>query len=130
MSIETTGTVTPDTIKDALLSLLDMNKAEDIETIALAEQSSSLADYMIIASGRSSRQVIALADKIIERLHHYGIGNIKKEGMSTGDWVVLDAGDIIIHLFRPEVREFYKIEKMWRDPFIVSRVPPQTSTSA
>ena len=68
---------------------------------------------MIIASGTSSRHVHALADKLKERLHAKGVKNIRTEGLSQSDWVVMDAGDVIIHLFRPEVREFYNIEKMW-----------------
>ncbi len=74
----------------------------------------ALADFMVIASGTSSRQVIATAEKLKERLHARGVRDIRVEGMSQGDWVVLDAGDVIVHLFRPEVRAFYNIEKMWR----------------
>jgi len=69
---------------------------------------------MIVASGRSSRQVAALAEKLKERLHAAGIKDVRLEGMTQCNWVVVDAGDIIVHLFRPEVREFYKIEKMWQ----------------
>lgn len=69
---------------------------------------------MIIASGRSSRQVIALAQNLKDRLNTYGLKNIKIEGETMGDWVILDTGDVIVHLFRPEVREFYNIEQMWK----------------
>ncbi len=69
---------------------------------------------MIIASGRSSRQVIAMAEKIKERLSALGLKSIRTEGQTTGDWVIVDAGDVIIHLFRPEVRDFYNIEQMWK----------------
>ncbi len=69
---------------------------------------------MIVATGRSTRQVIALAEKLKERLETRGVKEIRLEGVNQGDWVILDAGDIIVHIFRPEVREFYKIEKMWR----------------
>ena len=89
-----------------------MDKADDIQTIPLTENT-ALADYMIIASGTSSRHVNALANKLKERLHQRGIKNITIEGLGQCDWVVLDAGDVIIHLFRPEVRDFYNIEKMW-----------------
>lgn len=92
--------------------MLDDNKAEDIETIDL-NGASPLADYMIIANGRSSRQVVGLAGKIKEKLIEYGI-KAKTEGTAQGDWVVVDCLDVIVHLFRPEVREFYGIEKMWR----------------
>lgn len=71
---------------------------------------------MVIASGTSSRQIIAMAEKLKERLHARHVDDIKTEGLSQGDWVVLDTGDIIVHLFRPEVREFYALEKMWNMP--------------
>lgn len=104
----------PESLKDLLVDILDAHKAEDIEVLDLNENA-YLADYMIVASGRSSRQVVALAEKIIERLAFYDIKDIRKEGMNTGDWVVLDTGDVMIHLFKPEVRSFYNIEKMWGD---------------
>lgn len=99
-------------IKSLIEQVLDDNKAEDIETIDL-NGASPLADYMIIANGRSSRQVVGLAGKIKEKLIEYGI-KAKTEGTAQGDWVVVDCLDVIVHLFRPEVREFYGIEKMWR----------------
>ena len=79
---------------------------------------------MIIASGRSARQVIGLADNVLERLSSIDIKEVKKEGMSSGDWVILDTGDIILHLFRPEVRVFYNIEKMWE-----SDIAPVTTSA-
>ena len=91
-----------------------MDKAENIVCIPLSD-SSGLADYMIIANGTSSRHVSALARKLKERLHLKKVKGIKTEGIAQCDWVVIDTGDIIVHLFRPEVREFYNIEKMW-DP--------------
>lgn len=72
---------------------------------------------MIVATGRSSRQVAALASRLEERLRARGLKNVRIEGMAEGNWVIVDAGDIVVHLFRPEVREFYGIEKMWRSPF-------------
>lgn len=81
-------------------------------SIKLGEQS-GLADYMVIASGTSSRHVSALAQKLKDRLAARGVKNLKIEGLSQADWVAIDAGDIIIHLFRPEVRAFYNMEKMW-----------------
>ena len=102
-------------LKSLIEQVLDDNKAEDIDTIDL-NGLSPLADYMIIANGRSSRQVVALAGKIKEKLAEYGL-KAKTEGAAQGDWVVVDCFDIIVHLFRPEVREFYGIEKMWKmDP--------------
>ncbi len=95
-----------------ILSSLESDKAEDIVSIALKGKS-EMADYMVIASGRSTRQVVALADKLTKTLKQ-GLGRAcRAEGRANGDWVLLDCGDIIVHLFRPEVREFYQLEKMW-----------------
>lgn len=91
---------------------LDDDKAFDIMTIDLRGKS-SLADYMIIASGRSQRHVAATAGHLDDKLKEEGYGRPKVEGLPAGDWVLLDAGDVIVHLFRPEVREFYNLEKMW-----------------
>ncbi|MGB1077194.1 MAG: ribosome silencing factor [Bdellovibrionales bacterium] len=99
-------------LKDLLVDTLDAQKAEDIHSIDL-KGTGFPADYMIIASGRSARQVVGLAENIIDKLASLDIKEVKKEGMSAGDWVILDTGDIILHLFRPEVRLFYNIEKMW-----------------
>lgn len=102
----------PDKLKMFIEESLDSDKAEDIYTIDLRGLT-AIADYMIIASGRSSRQVGALAEKLQERLKVMGVQGIRMEGMGSCDWVVVDAGDVIIHIFRPEVRDFYNIEKMW-----------------
>ena len=91
---------------------LDDIKAEDLVVIDL-EGKTSICDHMIIASGRSTRQVAAMAQHLIEELKSAGVKGISVEGLSRGDWVLVDAGDIIVHLFRPEVREFYGLEKMW-----------------
>lgn len=77
---------------------------------------------MIVASGTSSRQVIAMAEKLKERLHGRQIKNVRLEGADQGNWVIVDAGDVIVHLFRPEVRDFYNIEKMWNIPAIPASV--------
>lgn len=92
---------------------LDEAKAEEIVDIPL-QGKSSLGDYMIIASGRSDRHVGAIADQIATKLKAAGVARVRVEGLSTCDWVLVDAGDIIIHIFRPEVREFYNLEKMWK----------------
>lgn len=105
----------PEQMKAFIQRSLDADKAENIEVIDLRNQS-AIADYMIVATGRSSRQVSALADKLRNRLNSRGVKQVRIEGADQGNWVVVDAGDIIIHLFRPEVREFYNIEKMWRAP--------------
>ena len=91
---------------------LEEFKAQDIVSIELAEKS-PIADYMLIASGTSSRQVTAMAENIVTLLKKQGVKSINVEGKNYGDWVLIDSGDIIIHLFRPEVREFYGLEKMW-----------------
>ncbi|PHR56076.1 MAG: ribosome silencing factor [Robiginitomaculum sp.] len=91
---------------------LDDDKAEDIVTIDL-DGKSSVADYLVIASGRSVRHVSALADHVLRALREVGLGRVATEGMSSGDWILMDAGDVIVHLFRPEVREFYNLEKIW-----------------
>lgn len=99
-------------IKSLIEKSLDADKALNIVTIDLKD-GSALADYMIIASGTSSRHVNALASKLKENLHKIGVHNIHMEGQNQSDWIVLDAGDVIVHIFRPEVREFYNLEKMW-----------------
>ena len=114
---ETTIPTNPKSLdRDALLDLvtgsLDDDKAEDIVAIDLAGKS-SIGDHMVIASGRSTRQVSAMADHLIGKLKQSGAGRVSVEGLNSGDWVLIDAGDIIVHLFRPEVREFYALEKMW-----------------
>ena len=92
-------------------SLVD-DKAEDVVSIDLSGKT-SFADYMVIANGRSSRQVGAMADHLKDRIKDAGFGIAKIEGKANGDWVLVDAGDVIVHLFRPEVRDFYNLEKMW-----------------
>lgn len=109
------GQKSPENIKTLVLKSLDGDKALEIETIDLRGQT-ALADYMIIATGTSSRHVGALAEKLAERLSHLGMKDIHIEGLENCDWVVVDAGDVIVHIFRPEVRDFYALEKMWRTP--------------
>lgn len=96
----------------AILTSLEDDKAEDVISIDLRGKS-SIADYMVICSGRSSRQVSAISEKLAERLKADHKRKTRVEGKETGDWVLLDAGDVVIHVFRPEVREFYQLEKMW-----------------
>lgn len=98
----------------AMVRMLDDDKAEDIQAIDLTGRS-IIADAMIIASGRSQRHVIAMAEHLRDRLKADGLGTPQIAGMDQGDWVVLDAGDVVVHLFRPEVRAFYNLEGMWRD---------------
>jgi ribosome-associated protein len=103
-------------VKPPLLALaektLEDGKAEDLTVIDL-QGKSGIADYLVIATGRSQRQVVALAERMLEALKAGGYGRRAAEGMRHGDWVLIDAGDVIIHIFRPEVRGFYNLEKMW-----------------
>lgn len=104
---------------NVILKSLKNDKAEDVVTIGLKGKS-QIADYMVICSGRSTRQVASIAEKLTDTLKQ-DLGIIARlEGKDQGDWVLIDAGDIIVHVFRPEVREFYQLEKLWLDP---SQVP-------
>lgn len=100
---------------DIVLTSLDDSKAEDIVSIDI-QGKSSIGDYMVVASGRSHRHVAAVANHLITALKEAGFGAPRVEGLSNADWVLIDTGDIIVHVFRPEVREFYNIEKMWQTP--------------
>jgi ribosome-associated protein len=91
---------------------LDDDKAEDIISIDLAGKS-SIADYMVIATGRSARQLSAMAQHLDEKLTKLGVKKVSIEGLTQGEWVLLDGGDVVVHLFKPEVRSFYNLEKMW-----------------
>ena len=95
-----------------VLTSLDDDLAQNIVTINLSGKS-ALADHMVVATGRSKRHVSALADHLLRKLKESGEKNIRTEGQNTGDWVLVDAGDVVVHIFREEVREFYGIEKMW-----------------
>ena len=100
---------------EVVLASLEDSKAEDIVTINIAGKS-ALGDYMVVVSGRSNRHVSAISEHLLTDLKDEGFGSARVEGLDTGDWVLIDTGDIIIHVFRPEVREFYNIEKMWAAP--------------
>jgi len=99
-------------LHEAVLASLEDDKAEEIVSIPLAGKS-EIADHMVICSGRSSRQVQSIAEKLTDRLKQEHGVLCKVEGKESGDWVLIDAGDVIVHVFRPEVREFYQLEKMW-----------------
>ena len=98
-----------------ILSSLDGDKAEEIVVIDLAGKS-SMADAMIIASGTSGRHVGSMADHILRRLKGLGVPSVVVEGRAAGDWVLVDAKDVVVHLFRPEVRRFYALERLWETP--------------
>jgi len=102
----------PGSLLELVLQSLDDDQAQEIITIPL-EGKSSVADHMVIASGRSTRQVAAMAQKLAERIKQGGFGHVRIEGLPAADWVLIDAGDIVVHLFRPEVRSFYNLERMW-----------------
>ena len=98
---------------ERIMTSLDDDKAEDIVQIDLRGKS-SIGDYMVVASGRSTRQVSAMAEKLVDKLKQdFGLYS-KIEGKETGDWVLIDTADVVVHIFRPEVREFYQLEKMWQ----------------
>jgi ribosome-associated protein len=102
----------PEDMLAAVLASVDDDKAENVVQIDLRGRS-DVADYMVICSGRSSRQVASISEKLADRIKHEFRITPKMEGKETGDWVLIDTGDVIVHVFRPEVREFYQLEKMW-----------------
>ena len=102
----------PGSMLALVLTSLDEDQAQEVVTIPL-QGKSSMADHMVIASGRSTRQVAAIAQKLAERLKQVGFGHARIEGLPAADWVLIDAGDVVVHLFRPEVRTFYNLERMW-----------------
>ena len=104
--------LTPEQVKDLVLQSLDEHKGIDIVSISL-DGKSSIADFMVIASGSSSRQVAALAEHLEVKLKRAGVPILGKEGLAQADWVLLDTAEVIVHLFRPEVRDFYSLERMW-----------------
>ena len=95
-----------------VLGQLDDDQAQDVISIDL-EGKSSIADHMVVASGRSTRQVASIAQKLAEKIKQSGFGPVRLEGLPAADWVLIDAGDVVVHLFRPEVRSFYNLERMW-----------------
>ncbi|WP_407491766.1 ribosome silencing factor [Pseudooceanicola sp. MF1-13] len=101
-----------ESLLDLIVTSLEKDKAEDIVQIDLRGQS-SMGDFMVICSGRSTRQVAAMSEKLVAKIKEtYGF-TAKVEGKDTGDWVLIDTGDVVVHVFRPEVRDFYQLEKMW-----------------
>ena len=106
---------------DLIVTCLDDDKAEDIVAICL-EGKSAIADHMVVASGRSQRHVGALADHLARRIKEAGYGTARIEGKAQADWVLIDGGDVVVHIFRPEVREFYKLEQMWSADVSADRI--------
>ena len=101
-------------LKSVVINTLDLNKAEDIVTIDLKDKS-SMADYMIIASGTSSRHIQSLSEQVLEKLKDNGVKNSKIEGKESNEWKLVDGIDLIIHIFHPEKRKFYELEKIWSE---------------
>lgn len=101
---------------DVVLKSLDDAKAEQTVAIDITGKS-SLSDHMVVTSGRSNRHVSAVADQVVKALRENGFGKPRVEGLPHADWVLVDGGDVIVHIFRPEVREFYNLEKMWQADF-------------
>src|SRR5262245_60247466 len=114
-----------------IISSLDDDKAEDIVTIDLTGRS-SLCDAIVIATGRSTRHVASIAENLARRLKEEGLGGVRVEGLTQGDWVLIDAGDVIVHLFRAEVREYYDLEGMWSvdEKGVKSRKPERVGSAA
>ena len=101
-------------LKEIVINTLDLNKAQDIVTIDLKDKS-SMADYMIIASGTSSRHIQSLSEQVLEKLKNNGVKDSKIEGKESGEWKLVDGIDLIIHIFHPEKRKFYNLERMWSE---------------
>ncbi len=101
-------------LKQIVINTLDINKAQDIVSIDLKDKS-SMADYMIIASGTSSRHIQSLSEQVLEKLKDSGIKDSRIEGKDSNEWKLVDGIDLIIHIFHPEKREFYELEKMWSE---------------
>ena len=101
-------------LKNIIIKTLDSNKAEDIVSINLKNKS-SMADHMIIASGNSSRHIQALSEQVLEKFKNNGVLNCKIEGQDSNDWKLIDGIDLIVHIFNPEKRKFYELEKMWSE---------------
>ena len=101
-------------LKEIIINTLDLNKAQDIVTIDLKDKS-SMADYMIIASGTSSRHIQSLSEQVLEKLKKNGVKDSKIEGKESGEWKLVDGIDLIVHIFHPEKRKFYELEKIWSE---------------
>ena len=101
-------------LKEIVINTLDLNKAQDIVTIDLKDKS-CMADYMIIASGTSSRHIQSLSEQVLEKLKNNGVKDSKIEGKESGEWKLVDGIDLIVHIFHPEKRKFYELEKIWSE---------------
>lgn len=118
----TTQNYDPNKLKECVQNSLEDDKAENIIAIDL-DETAALADMMFIASGRSTRQVAAIANHLLSRLKDLGYKAIRVEGLNQADWVLIDAGDVVVHVFRPEVRDFYNLERIWAPDMMPSTTP-------
>jgi len=115
-------TASPEALLATILNSLNDDKAEDVVQIDLRGKT-EIGDYMVICSGRSTRQVTSISEKLAQRIKDEFGRTSRVEGKDSGDWVLIDTGDVIVHVFRPEVREFYQLEKMWLPQGAVSAAP-------
>ncbi len=120
-------TTRSDALKALIVKTLDDNKAQDIVVLDLAGKT-SICDWMVIASGSSTRQVAALADYVARALKDSGHKGVSVEGKSASDWVLIDGGDVIVHVFRPEFRDLYQLERLWSFPVDVDALPAPKAT--
>ena len=132
-SLASKGLAEAEALHDLVLRSLDDDQAVEVVSIPLTGKS-NIADFMVIASGRSSRQVASMAQKLTERIKRELGRNVRLEGLPVADWVLIDADDVIVHLFRPEVRSFYNLERMWafeeRGPHLAPERPKAESGTA
>lgn len=108
-----------DDVLQAVKSSLDRDKADDVVVIDLAGKT-SIADFMVVASGASKRHIAAMSDHVLEKVKEMGATSVGVEGTGHCDWVLIDIGDVLVHLFRPEIREFYALERLWGAPSLIS----------
>lgn len=101
-----------DVLKDTVIELLDDMKAEDVQTFSVSEMT-SVTDYMIVSSGTSNRHVRSIANHVVEELRDAGMRPVGSEGTEHGEWILLDYGDVVLHVMQPRVRDFYQLEKLW-----------------
>lgn len=117
-------TQSPPSVEDVLQAVqasLDADKAIEVAVISLAGKT-SIADYMVLASGTSKRHVSSMADHVVETVEKLGVPRTAVEGTTHCDWVLIDVGDVLVHLFRPEIREFYALERLWSSPAIAANL--------
>ena len=113
---------------NAISASLDDSKAQDIVAIPLSGRT-SIADYMVVASGQSQRHVVSTAEKLLQALKSLGLSGVTAEGLALGEWVLIDAGDVIVHVLKPETRDFYALERLWSSADDVANAKRRTSSA-